>query len=449
MNKFTKLSINAVAAVVVAFGISGCTSMQEMMASQMEVPTLEKQANRVATGMTIVRENNIMAYKMPISADAAWPAMVAADLNSTEQQQIGNKLMQDPYFATVHYSDPIQRRLMGSGALMSKFGDYGNVVAQLADQKISPMTYRAVQKIQIFYGKDPANWPNVFNFDDTLSNFLEFKDGTMQEVEAPTGDVYETIGEAVISLAPANLQKELDDARLEMLEAFQETAERKREKAQLETDIKRDEIHSQGGEDSKEDYEPLTASEKLDMTQQITLLATQIKEAESLADEKEAIYFQLMDSAVMALQSDINVDDESYVKLAKNLNIVADQIEVGANEAYTSFGAAIANIAANNIVMRFPRELRSLALAKTRVPANLQNKFNARIARLVKNAVYLLPNIAIGTYYAAKQASLAGKYKDITDVIVLAYETKLEQDKAVAEAAAEAEAEAAQTQATN
>jgi hypothetical protein len=81
MNRVKSLISNVLAIGFIAFSMSGCSTMMEGIQSQMEVPTLEKQANRVAIGMTIVRENNIMAFKMPISADAKWPGMVAAEID--------------------------------------------------------------------------------------------------------------------------------------------------------------------------------------------------------------------------------------------------------------------------------------------------------------------------------------------------------------------------------
>ncbi|OIP53531.1 MAG: hypothetical protein AUK54_08585 [Helicobacteraceae bacterium CG2_30_36_10] len=437
-----------VATAIAAFTMTGCNALQEGLASQMEVPTLENQANRVAIGMTIVRENNIMAFKMPISADAKWPAMVAKDINDTEKTFINNALMEGPYFSTVHYTKPIQRKMLGSGALMSQLGDYGNITSQLLDQTVSPLTYRAIQKITIFYGDKKQNWPNVFDYDGSLSNFLEFKDGKMQDIDSPTGDVYKTIGDAVISLAPVNMQKDLTLANEEMLQGFAEVAAVQATKGELETKLK---VNMVKNNDKKEyaGFAPLTAEEKLDIEYEIAATETIIKEKESIANEKEAIYFELLDQAVIALESDINVDDENYVKLARNVNLVANEIQVSSTEAYTTFGLALGNIGANNVVLKFPTELESLVVAKAYIPLNLQSKYDERVARLVKNAVYLLPNIFIGTYYANKQSNLAEKYESVTKIILLAYEVKAEQEaeaKKAADEAAEAAAEESKLQ---
>ncbi len=430
--KIRSLILQVLMVSVVGITMSGCASLQEGFASQMEVPTLEKQANRVAIGMTIVRENNIMAFKMPISADAQWPKEVSAELEDEQQQQIAQMLQKGPYFSTVHYTEAIQRRMLGSSLALSGLGNYANIAGAIMNQTISPLTYKAIQKLEAFYGEDPSKWPNVFNYDSSLDNFLDFKDGELKEVEALNGDVYATLGEALISLTPLSMQKSLSLARMEMLNAYEEVAQIESEKGQIETTLKADVANQNDKE--KKDYVPLTSEEKLQYKKDLVAVEQRIKEAESLADEKELIYFTLLDEAVVALESEINIDDENYVKLAQNINIVASEIQSGATQAYTSFALALTNIATNNIVLNFPRELESLAYAKAHVPSNLQANYNKRIGRLIKNAVYLLPNIFIGTYYANKQSNLAEKYQSITEMIVLAYEVKVEQDKEAQEA---------------
>jgi hypothetical protein len=428
MNRVKSLISNVLAIGFIAFSMSGCSTMMEGIQSQMEVPTLEKQANRVAIGMTIVRENNIMAFKMPISADAKWPGMVAAEIDDEQDEFIIASLMEDPYFATLDHTDSIQREMLGSSTSMSQFGDYGNLAAGVLNQRVKPLTKRAIQKLIILYGEDQENWPNIFNFNSSLSNFLDFKDGKMKDIEAPTGDVYETIGEAMISLTPTNMQKDLSVARSEMLDSFNNVASLKSEKGELQTIIKADEIDAE-----KLEYRPLTTEEKLDTEKKINLIDTQVSEAEAIANEKEAIYFELLDQAVVALESDINIDDENYVKLAQNLNIVSNEIQTGATEAYTAFGLAAANIASSNILLNFPTELESLAVSKATIPGKLDDKFNERVKRLTTNALYILPNVLIGTYYANKQANLAQKYENVTSIILLAHEAKMEQEAAAKE----------------
>ena len=442
MNMNKKILLKLLLISVSTFVISGCSALKEGLASQMEVPTLENQANRVAVGMTIVRENNIMAFKMPISADAKWPTLVSSEINDADRKFVETALMGEPYFSTAHYTKALQRKMLGSGALMSQFGDMGALTAMVLDKTVTPLTYRAVKKLKIFYGDDKKNWPNVFNYDSSLDNFLDFKDGNFQDIDSPTGDVYETIGEAVIALAPVNLQKDLTEARIEMLDGYADVASIKALKGQLETQLKADMAETSAAQKKNKHYDGLSVQEKQNIRQELDSTESQIKEAESLANEKELIYFQLLDEFIVSLESDINVDDENYVKLARNINIVSNEIQVGATEAYTSFGLALSNIAANNIVLNFPTELESLAIAKMYVPMNLQANYNERVGRLVKNAIYLLPNIFIGTYYAHKQSNLAEKYESLTEIILLAAEIKAEQEAEAKEAQEEVDKEA-------
>lgn len=414
--KIKSIFIQTIMVGIVGITMSGCSALRESFASQMEVPTLEKQANRVAIGMTIVRENNIMAFKKPISADALWPKVASRELTNKQKIHIANALQKEPYFSTVHFTESIQRKMIGSSATLSGMGKYANAFGSVFNQTISPLTYRAMQKIEAFYGKNPRKWPNIFDYDGSLNNFLDFKDGELLDVEALSGDVYETLGDAMIALTPIGMQKSLSLAHAEMLEGYENVADLKSQKGQYETSLKKD-------------ANKLSSQEKNNIKNELAVVDERIKEAESIADEKELVYFTLLDDAVVALQSDINLDDENYVNLARNVNIVATEIQLGSDEAYASFVLALTNIVSNNILLKFPRELESLAYGTAYVPSNLQSNYKKRIARLVKNAVYLLPNIFIGTYYANKQSTLAKKYQGVTEIIMLAYGVKVEQEK--------------------
>ena len=451
--------VQSVLVGVLALVNSGCSALQETLASQMEVPTVENQVNRAAIGMAIVRQNNVLAYKMPISADAQWPALIAADINDTQKKFIHEALMNEPYFATVHYTKAIQRQMLGSGYLMSQLGDYGHLAAQVLDQTVSPLTYRAVNKLDILFAnpelQDPAiytsqeryiadrvkNWPNIFKFDGSLDNYLDFSNGKIREIEAGSSDFYPTIGDAVIALAPVNYKKDLELAHKELLEAYENVALAESQKGRLETKIKLDEA-GKNAEKPEAGFVPLSDQEISEINEEIAIAEKQIEDAETMAGEKETIYFELLDQMVLALENDMNIDDENYVKLAKNINIVADEIDSSATEAYTAFGVAVTNLIINNSLLNFPRELQSLAVAKASVPLHLQEKYDERVARLVKNAIDALPNALIGTYYANKQSTLAGKYSDVTGKIIVAYETKKEQEAEAQKAAQEAEQKA-------
>ena len=456
-----KIARKVIAASVLAAGAlisTGCSALQEVAASQMEVPTVEKQANRVAIGVTIVRENNIMAKKFPLSADSKWPEKVHAPLTDEVKEEIKKALLDDPYFATVQYTEPIQRKNLGSGALMNSLGSYGQLAATLLNQTVSPLTYKALYKIEIFYGKDKSNWPDIFDFTVSLSNFEEFPGGKLiLPQEAVTSELYPTLGDAMMALIPVNLQKDVQNARADMLDAGEKVLKIKRDIATIETSLKRDEaqksakkqkVNLKGIEGLPEDYRPLTNKEIEDLKEQEDVLKEQLDAAESVMDEKQQIYFELLDQAAEALKSDINLDDEAYVNLAKNINLVSDEVDEGATEAYTTFGVASGQLLGNQAIVHFGKELETLALAKAAVPLNLQDKYNKRIERLTKNVLMIIPNMMMGTYYAHKQAQIAQKYKEFTDIIVEAYNAKKEQEEAAKKAAEEEEKKAEEAKGT-
>lgn len=429
MKNIRNLILSGFIVIAVTFSVSGCSALQETLASQMEIPSMEIQSNRVAVGMTIVRENNIMAYKMPISSEAKWPAMVSAEITPAQKKKLSKILEDNPYFATVYYTEQTQRKILGSGALVNMAGSLGSTTAQAINQTISPLTYRAANKLNVLYGDDAKNWPDLLSFDGSLKNFLDFKDDYKLRSDSLIGDVHQSIGEAVASLAPINMQKNIISANSELLDAYDKVASMKSQKGDLETKLKTD-ITAARYKAKNPNYVSFAEAQRQAISREIAIVEQKIKYAESFADEKEMIYFSLLDQAIIALESDINIDDIDYVNLARNINIVSNEIKVSAIEAYTAFGLAIGNITANNTIVKFPSELQSLATAKASVPLGLRDKYDERLTRLIKNAIYLLPNIFVGTYYANKQSTLAGKYEKFTNIIILAYDKKKDQEKA-------------------
>ena len=399
---------------LLSLGISGCSAIKESVASQIEVPTLEKQVNRVAIGMDIVRENNVMAMKMKISGDATWPQAIAADLNSTHEKVLAAIIRNDPYYKTVHYSEPIQRKMLGGSATANNLNkslgfDIGALASVVADP-ISPLTYRAAQKAEALYGSDPRNWPDLYSFGGGLTNFLDFQTGNLKLVEAGSTDVYDTLTQALIALTPVNFQKDLTLAKSDLDNAQDNVASLEGQKTSLQGELKKN------------------PANRYNINQQLQDIELQLNQATTQADEKEKIYFTMLDSAVNALKSDIRLSDDQ-VKLARNVNIVSKEIEGGAKEAYAAFGVVLLNVGAQPILQNFPREMESLVFAAARFP-RFADQFRVRIERLTKNALYFLPNLGMGTYYAYKQSSLAAKYEEVSSIIVEAADAKEKADKA-------------------
>jgi hypothetical protein len=394
---------------LVVLSFTACSMTQELIQSQIETPTLEAQANRVAIGMGIIRENNII-MNMKLSSDAKWPLEMSQDISPEQEKLINEGLSEDPYFATHQYSDMIQMQMLGG---------YGNV-------HISALTYRAFQKILILYGEDRRNWPSFFTFSPDLSNFNTFQDGNLKEITAISGDEYENTDEAIISLMPVGYRKNLLKSLKESRQEADKVVELEGEKGELETILKAD-VAKQSKE-YEEPYTPLSMREKQQIETQISVLETKIDHQQEIADEKEEIYYTILDEAVEVLQSDINLDEE-HVKLARNIKLVSENISDGAGEATALFAIAIANISLKDVIQNIPKEIASLIAAKAIAPKSMQQKLNERIERLKNNAIYLIPTIGMGSYYAIKQKSMANKYALVADIIIEAADAKLEAQK--------------------
>ncbi len=389
---------------LMSFFISGCSALKEGLASTMEVPTLEKQINRASIGITIVRQNNLMLQNMQISSDATWPKEIREEISSEQKSKLTKLLMYDPYYSTVSHTDIIQRDALGFSNAVKNSGDGLKFAVLILNQKIPPLAYSATNKLEILYGQNVQNWPKFFESENSLGNFLEFKSGKLLDIEATQGDVYENLSKAVISLAPINLQKDLSLAEYEMQDALMEVLNLKKREGELKN--------------------PLSESQEISTQEELELIQVELKDAEVKADEKEEIYFTLLDGATIALESEINLDEKSYVDLAVNINLVAQEVKSSSLDAYASFGIALRKIQVNHMFENFNTELESLAKAKLFVPRKLQKKYNQRVARLMKNSVYFLPNIFMGTYYAYKQSRLASKYIEFTEIIIEAYAVK-------------------------
>ncbi len=393
--RVSKGFVNTFLAAAVSIVMNGCTLVQAGFESQAEVPSLENQANRVVIGMGLIRTNTTIS-NMPISADAVWPEELSDELLFEDNKEIITAaLADDPYVATHVYTDKYQKKVLKG-------------VEWLPAPRIDILTYHALNRAIILYGPEEENWPTFFDIETDLGNFHTFKDGRLKQVEAVSGNIYENIADAVISLMPTNFQKDLEEAEREMAEAFFEVAQSKAEKGEYETAIKDSSGQSRYGEDVFE------------LKMKISILEREIVEREMIADEKEAIYFTLLDEAIEVLKNDIELDEEQ-VGLAENIILASEAVKKGALEAGAAFSLALTNISTKNILQNFKKELRSLAVAKMYVPWEKRKLYKRRVARIAANALYSLPAIAIGSYYAVKQAALAEKYERVAEIIVEAH----------------------------
>lgn len=405
--KTSKNVVNSVLVSILALIMSGCSTMKSGAESLAEVPSLENQANRIVVGMGLVRTNTVIA-NMPISADATWPDELNDDhVFEDNKQIISDALENDPYVATHEYTDLYQKTKLSGFVFMKA-------------PRIGALTYSALNRAVILYGPDKENWPTFFDIETDLSTFHKFSDGKLKQVEATSSNVYPTITDALISLMPTNYQKDLQSSREEMVSSFMEVAALKSEKGKYETQIEMN--------DKATATEFLDGQAIIDLKQRILEIETSISEKELIADEKETIYTSLLDEATKVLESDIELDKEQ-VALAKNILLASSAIKKGALEAGGAFALSTTILATTKIVEDFPKELTTLAVARMYIPNTKTDLFDKRLTRLAKNALYAIPAIAIGTYYAIKQSFLAGRYESIAEIIVEADKLQQEEER--------------------
>lgn len=381
---------------------AGCATMGEGATALLEVPSVEASANRVAVGTGVLRVNHHMLNNMPISSDANWPKAVTDKMDDEDYKVIRKALANDPWYATRHYSDPYQLQVLGGYMAPG----------------ISPLTYEVYQKIQVLYGADPKNWPNVLKYSPKLDQFLEFvdaEDKTPIQIEAVQATMYPNLFAAITSLMPVNYQKDLAVSHEEMQTAFDEVAYLKKDKAYLEKRLEDNKAAIKPNYSGS--LSPLSASEIQQIKEQISVLDVQIKQAEQQADQKQEIHFQLLDSALDALKSDIDLSEDG-VMLAKNIKLVLDDIKSSSMQAGMLYSLSVATLIGRNSFQNFDKELVSLAASTALVPVEKRDLMGERIVRLTENVIYLLPSIGMGSYYIVKQYSIAGKYAKVVDVVI-------------------------------
>lgn len=425
--KIAQSLVNITVVGLLGLTFTGCSSMKEMLQAVFEVKTVEKQGNRASVGMTIVRQNNIMLEDLEISGAAKWPKAIAADISDKDKSYINKILNQDAYYATKHLTFARQKRVLG-GSLGGVFGDLG----------VSALTYRAYKNMMVLFGENPIHWPNILASKIGFTDFLKFeedKDRKLVTVESGEGDLHKNIGEAVIALTPDSFQKQLNPLRESFADTVAVVETLNAEKGDLETQIKSNEIELAKKADKRKDgFTALTAAEITKIEADVEVYEPKIEAAELKAEEAEEAYFLKLDEAVEALKSDIKLNPEQ-VKLAQNVAIAADNVQNGSGQAGTMFAIALVN--GISAFYNFDYELATLTI-NVNIPHNLHELYGKRQVRVLRNALFLFPNIAMGSFYAVKQASLASKYKEVAEVIVDAYDIKMEQEKAVAEAKKEA-----------
>ena len=428
-----KLSLVAALAVVPSAvqGASGGGMVEgssESTSAIIEPANFEAQLNRINVGINLVRINTDILENMPVSVDSQWVDKVLAPLNTNELESLDD-IKNDGYFSTVQYTNAI----LGRPGI-----------------RLSPLNYRLYHIASVIYKNDLNGYnakienqedkfrlPNMNVFPDitdtkTYVTFKEDDKVALIDVAAESGNLYPNVEMATISLAPEDLQEEIIKAKDEYKESLRVYGDKESELKSIEAWL----------DDDKNAQSPEIAEKEA----QVPTLKAEVEAAEKDADTKQEIYYQLIDEAALAIESNF---DETKVPLARKLEKLLDTVDNNAFGAASMFTAATAGIYKG--LGMASDEIQAIAQAKAVVMGlnitakqkeELQDRLNDRYERMATGTLLAIPNIGIGLYYSAKQASLAGVYQKIVNKVIEGAEAAEEAQKAKEEADAKAAAEA-------
>lgn len=339
-----------------------------------ESANMEKQVNRVATATAILKASNEMLYRMPISADAKWVEDLSRDISPASEKSMQSKLLNDPFFATVQLTDIASRNM---GTLFSK---------------LTPAESYLYETLEKLYASYP---PDIYTLSSNIDELQKFKGGKLKNISAMSGDKYNNIGEAILSLVPVNIKKDLKKSIDDYNKAGDAVAKKKETIAKL----------------SKDDAAKKANAEK------ITFAETELRELEKTTDEKEKIMDEFWKKAVAELDTNIN---EKKMKLVRKIQTVLSVVDDGAILAGCTYATALAK--GYSSLMGLSSEIQMLGVSRAAAVANakMNDLMQKRIERLSRNAVMALPNIAVGVYLIAKQQVFVSKYNDVVNKLVKA-----------------------------
>lgn len=413
--KKTSIKLSLVAAMVIAplslqaASASGVMDgSSESISALIESPNVEQQINRVNVGIAFVRVNTVILAEMPISGDSTWVDELTKPMTSDMYTKIKNSpaVKNDSYFATA----PITNALLGRKALA-----------------LSPLNARLYLILNTIY-KDTI--PDIYglpSFDNmaTFTNFPAKNHGKKVEkieVNAAKFEKFPNVELATISLAPKKYQEKLMDAKNAYAKDKLLVAKTKGAIESAKAWLAEDD-NSNSPERPK--YKKIVEIKNAELDKQ--------EEALNTADET---YTKLMKEAALEIESFIPDDFMTReVPLAKKLQKLLDLVDNDAIGAESMFAAATAHLIKNG-VGTLGKELQALktAQALTTLVGNQKEFIDERLSRFSKGALMLLPNIAIGSYYASKQVSEAGRYQIIVDKVLEIAEAQEAADKEAQEA---------------
>ena len=353
-----------------------------------EKANMEKQVNRTATASAILKASNLMLYKLPISSDAKWVDAISEDITPQREKLIANKLVKDPFFATVKLTDSI------SGDFMTGL------------QNLTPAESYLYETLDKLYD----TYPDVYTLSTSLDQLQNFKGGKQKGVNAGKGNKFKNIEDAVISLVPVNLQKDLKKSIEDLTKSNVAVAKKKESIGLM----------------CKDDKSKKANAEK------ITMAEAQLQELEKSVEEKEKIMDTLWEKSIAEL--DTNINDEK-MKLVNKIKTVLSVVDDGAILAGCTYTTALAKgyYSLNGL----EDEMKFLSNVTAHAKGNLKGLMQQRTKRLTANAIMAIPNIAVGTYMIVKQQMFASKFSSVINKLAKADEemqkVKEEQKQVAAE----------------
>jgi hypothetical protein len=438
--KKSSLKLSLIAALAVSpFSLHAATGggmvegSSESTSAGLEDPAFEKQLNRINVGINLIRINTDMLENMPVSQDSKWVDEVIAPFTGERARFVRNmdSVKNDAYYSTASITDailgrrqslvmsPLIIRLYSEAAIIYKnrYNGYSLYKLDDAGNEIIPHQKNPNNPKQIAY-----HIPNMNQFPDITDtkSYVTFngdKRVAMIDVEATSGNRYNNVKDAVISLLPEGLQEGVNTAADEFKVAKEEVGIAKSAEGELKAWM----------DDDKNANSP----EKADKEAALEAAKADVEAKEKVYNEKEEAYFSLLAAGAKALESDF---DATKVPLAKKLEALLDAIDNNAFGAASMFVSATAGLVRGYGMVGDEIKALRTAQALSSLVGNQKEFISERLSRMLMGSLLALPNIGIGTYYATSQSHEIGKYQDIVAALLDAAKVAEEAQKATQEA---------------
>ena len=387
----TTSSVYAASAGGVFEGTSESTS------ALIEDPGFESQLNRINVGVNLVRINTDILENMPVSQDSKWVDKVIEPITFDKRKEIYklDDVKNDAYYSTA----ALTNRILGRAAIvMSQLNIRLYLQASVIYKNVASSSGK--DNYASYHLPDMNVFPDITDT-KTYVTFKADEKVAMIDVEASTGNLYPNVEAAVISLLPEDLQEGVSSAKDDYEIAKENVGASKSEVASIEAWL--------------DDDANIDSPEKSEKNAELEATKVALTENETVMEEKENIYFELLSSGAEAIENNF---DESKIPLAKKLESLLDAVDNNAFGAISMFTSATAGLTRG--MGMFKKELEAIGIAQvlTNLIGNQKQYLEERYKRMVVGSLLAVPNITLGTYYAVSQSSKIGKYQDIVAAVL-------------------------------